>query len=460
MSQHIARQVLSRINMAGSLFSPVADFAGDLMQLAQSDTTKEMARVAEARAELCAAYGFEASETRKPFAFAGGVAIIPVHGSLINRFGQSWSYVTGYNFIRSQLASARADADVTAIILDCNSYGGEVAGCFETANEVYAARGDKPIIAVIDSNCHSACYAIASAADRMIITPTGSTGSIGALAMHVSMKKMLDQWGFEVTLIYAGAHKVDGNPFESLPDSVRADIQRGVDASRDTFVSLVARNRGLDEAAVRGTEARIYRAEDALSLRLVDQVATPQEAVAIVLSELSGSTETQENDMSQNNSAAAPGATTTQAAAPAAPAAAPVDTANAAQLERERCSAIINCEAGKANPTLANHIAFNTQLGVEEAKQMLSAAAPATTAAAPAADPVAPAAPVAAAPAAPVAGAQAAAPAVNPFKETMDADKHPEVGPDGGAQQETASGKGRVAEILGAFKAATGQDLR
>lgn len=443
MSQLIARQVMGRINMVSAMVAPTADIAGDLMQLASADRDKELARVAESRAELASAYGLEHTETRKPFAFASGVAIIPLHGSLINRFGQSYGYVTGYNFIRSQLALALADADVTAIVLDCNSYGGEVTGCFETADELFNARGKKPTLAVIDANCYSACYAIASAADRVVVTPTGGAGSIGAVAMHVSMEKMLAEFGYKVTLVYSGDHKVDGNPFTDLPDGVRADIQRGVDSTRAKFASMVDRNRGLDEGVALGTQAAVYRAEDALKIGLVDQVATPQEAVLTLLNELSGSPENLEKDMSKED-LAAPGATSQQAAA-AAPNPEHLDAAALQKAERERCSAILGCEEAKGNSTLANHLAFNTQLSVDEAKGMLAASVPATAAA-----------PVAATPAA----TAPAAATPNPFKEAMDADKQPNVGADGDGQPTAAAGGERAKEILANFRLASGSDLK
>lgn len=429
MSQAIARQVIGRINMASSMVAVHGDIMGDLTQLAVADREKELAGIADARVELASAYGFEVSDTRKPFAFAAGIAIIPVHGTLINRFGQSYGYVTGYNFIRSQLALAVADPEVEGIILDCNSNGGEAAGCFETSDEVFAARGSKPIIAVVDSNCYSACYAIASAADRVIVTPTGGAGSIGVVAMHVSMKRMLNDFGVDIKLIYAGDHKIDGNPYEDLPDNVRADIQRGVDASRDKFVSVVARNRGMDESTVKGTQAAIYRAEEALEIGLVDEVATPQHAVAALIIELSGSTENLEIDMPKE-----------KADAPVAANQESLDAGTVQKAERERCAGILNCEEAKGNSTLANHLAFNTQLSVDEAKGMLNASAP-----------------VAAAPA--VAAPVVTAPAATTFQQAMDNGSQPNVGADTEAAVEKADGGSRASRILANYKLVAGKDL-
>ncbi|PZP55979.1 MAG: S49 family peptidase, partial [Delftia acidovorans] len=120
------------------------------------------------------------SSGNKPFAFSGGFAIIPIHGSLINRYGGYYhGYVTGYNFIRSQMNAALADPDVEAIIFDVNSNGGEAAGCFELANEIFASRAVKPSFSVVDSNAYSAAYALGSAATKMAVIPSGGAGSIG-----------------------------------------------------------------------------------------------------------------------------------------------------------------------------------------------------------------------------------------------------------------------------------------
>lgn len=426
----LARQVASRLNMANAMVALTNDMAADLMQFAEADREQEQARIVEARADLMGAYGFSQVEVDKPFAFSNGIAVIPVHGSLINRFGQSWGYITGYNFISRQMAMALADDDVKGIILDCNSYGGEAAGCFECADEIYAARGIKPIIAVVDTNCYSACYAIASAASKVIVTPSGGAGSIGVVAMHMSLEKMLDKYGVKMTLIYAGDHKIDGNPFNDLPDGVRADIQRGVSLSRDKFVALVARNRGVEGATILDTQAAIYRADAALEIGLIDEVATPSQAATAFLNELSGSTDNQENTMpTAEELAAAEAANTTQS----------LDAAAIKKAEKERCSAITGSEEAKGNEALANHLAFNTEMSVADAKATLAVAKPA---AAPAAAP--------ATTTQPAAGA-------NPLEQAMAGTKNPNVGADNPEGESLQQKPG--SSLLASYKLAAGRDL-
>lgn len=440
-----ALAALQRMNMREQAIAPHFNGVGvDLMRMAQTDPQEGEKHFMEVmRAELCAAYGFgESREQNKPFAFAGGVAIIPVHGTLINRFGQSWGSVTGYNFIRSQINMAIADDDVEAIVLDLNSYGGEAAGCFELAADIRNARSSKPILGVIDSNCYSACYAIGSACSQLVITPSGGAGSVGVVSMHVNMSKFLDSVGFEVTLIASGDHKVDGNPFEALPKSVKADIKAGVDKTRVEFATLVGTNRNMDVDDVLNTEARIYRAEDAVSLGLVDAIATPTEAVQAFLNELSGSKQKGVKKMS--TTVTQPGAQTpatpgTEAAAAPAAAAPTVDQAAVASQaradERARVAGIMGCEAAKERQTLANHLALNTDLSVEAAQAILNAS-----------------------PTEQKAGTQAQpAAAANQFKQAMDADKHPEVTPDGAAAKGQGDEEMSLADqVLRAQAQATG----
>lgn len=85
-----------------------------------------------------------------------------------------------------------------------------------------------------DTAC-SAAYLLASACSRRLITQTGTVGSIGVLMAHRCVEKALEIAGVDVTLIYAGAHKVDGNPYSQLPDDVRDEFQLSINSTREQF---------------------------------------------------------------------------------------------------------------------------------------------------------------------------------------------------------------------------------
>src|SRR5690606_35412971 len=104
-------------------------------------------------------------------------------------------------------------------------------------------------------------------------------GSIGVVTSHVDMSKMMDDIGYKITFIHAGKHKVDGNSYESLKPEVKERIQARINELYDVFVATVARNRGLDEQAVRDTEALTFSPSEAMSKGLADSVGPLDDAV-------------------------------------------------------------------------------------------------------------------------------------------------------------------------------------
>lgn len=457
MSKHAALAAVARLNMGVALLAPhCSTFVSDMQELAAAPLTVEPALVHRRSDDLCGAYGYGPSVREKPFAFRDGIAIIPVHGTLINRYSYGWSFVTGYSYIRAQMNAALDDDDVKTIVFDVNSYGGEAAGCFELAEEIREARSRKSLLAVVDSNCCSAAYAIASACSKVYVTPSGQAGSVGVIAMHMSMEKMLDQAGLEVTIISSFEHKADANPYKKLPDNVRADLAASVEKRANEFVSLVAKNRNLSEDLVRATESRTFRADEALERKLIDAVQPPSKAVSMFLAELGGETPNDEEDDTMTTQAKPEGASATPAAAAAASAAAAaasvIPAAEAAEAamnaavskavsealtaERARASGIMGCEEAKGRQDLAQ-VCVNQGMSVEAAKQVLAAAP---------------------APAAATGGKKDEGDGGNTFRQKMDTSNQPNVGEDGGDQNggeddQAQASKTHVSSILSHFGA-------
>lgn len=429
MSEFAARAALTRMNLQAIAVAPHhPSLMADLQAIARITPEQAETHRMSNRADLCAAYGFTASEQRKPFAFANGIAVIPISGTLLNRVGYSYDgYVTGYNFIRRQMNAALADDDVKGIIFDVNSYGGEAAGCFELAAEIRNSRKQKPSMAIVDSNAYSAGFALASAASKMITIPSAGVGSIGVITMHVDMSKMLDSFGVNVTLIYEGKHKADGNPYEPLPKDVEASIRSRIHTKYEAFVALASANTGLDAKVIRETESRTFEAEEAMKLGLIHAIMTPSEAASAFLDELSGSISNQRQGAKMSTAQTnEPGASNN--AAPATVDAAAAAT-QARQAERARVNGILNCEEAKGRETLANHIAMNTEMSVDDAKKMLAASPKAE---------------------------QKAETKPNGFEAAMANTPNPNVGADAAAADATQQADAATG-ILAAWKAATGK---
>jgi len=205
-----------------------------------------------------------------------GVAIVPVFGTLVMRssYLAAASGLTSYAEIGQNIEKAFADPSVRAVLLEIDSPGGEVGGLFDLCDKISALKGQfgKPLWALAHESALSAAYAIASCADKIVLTQTAEVGSIGVVAVHVDESGADEQAGVAWNFIYAGQRKVDGNPHEPLSDEARADIQEDVDGLYASFVALVAINRGIEAETVRKTEAGVYRGASAVDSGLADIV--------------------------------------------------------------------------------------------------------------------------------------------------------------------------------------------
>ena len=220
-----------------------------------------------------------------------GIAVIEISGVLIHRggwIGQS-SGQTSYEGIAAQIDAAASDSSVRGLALEIDSFGGEVAGVFDLADRIRAIRATKPVWAFVAEHAFSAGYALASQADRILLPRTGAVGSIGVVVMHADLSGQLDQDGVRVTLIHAGSHKVDANPYTPLPADIQDDIQREIDLLRFLFAETVAAGRGgrLSQEAALATEAASFRGTEAVAAGLADEVIDMQRGFATFRQSLS-----------------------------------------------------------------------------------------------------------------------------------------------------------------------------
>jgi signal peptide peptidase SppA len=208
----------------------------------------------------------------------GTAAVIPVYGVIGRRASlmSSFSGGTSVENLTKKFRAALADPSVKAIVLDVDSPGGTVDGIDELATEIYNSRKKKKTIAVANGMAASAAYWIASACNEVVVTPTGSIGSIGVFAAHEDLSKLYETMGVKVSLISAGKFKTEGNEYEPLTDEARAELQSKVDAFYGMFVKAVARGRGASQADVREGfgQGRMVLAWDGIKARMSDRVST------------------------------------------------------------------------------------------------------------------------------------------------------------------------------------------
>lgn len=211
------------------------------------------------------------------------IAVIPIYGVIMHRPTMDLSGGGGFNIqnFRSQFQSALENPSVSAIVLDVDSPGGTVDGVEEMAKEIYQARSQKPVVAVANTMAASAAYYLASSASELAITPSGEVGSIGVYMVHFDKSEMAANDGVKVSIIKAGTHKAEGNPWEPLSEEAIASLQDHVNGHYNMFTSAVARNRGISVDAVRNGfgEGRTVMAKQAVKMGMADKMATLDEVL-------------------------------------------------------------------------------------------------------------------------------------------------------------------------------------
>ena len=367
-----------------------------------------------------------------------GVAVLNTSGALVHRSKfvmADCSFMQGYNDLTADVEDAMANPDIHAILRVMDTPGGEVQGAFEHHARLLDLKGKKPMVAIADGVAASAGYLSAIAADELAITSTGYAGSIGVVMRHIDLSAALASEGIKVTHIFAGAHKVDGNQFEPLPDAVRADWQAEINSLYALFIDTAAAALSVEPEALRKTQAQTYRGQAAVDAGLASRISTTDQ----LISELAGQrarlypvgqpARTSATAIDKETSMSGNQTPTGQTSAPVITQS-DLDKARAeghaagVAAESARVSGILALPAAKGNPELAQ-TCVSTGLSLEQSTAILSAAPAAT---------------------------QAPAAAANPFAAAMAATKNPDVSgvegkPDAGAETEDAIAASIVATL-------------
>jgi protease-4 len=186
--------------------------------------------------------------------------------------------------VQEELRKAADDDRVKALIVRINSPGGTITASDILYREIYEFKRRKkiPVIATIMDVGASGGYYVALAADTIVATPTAVTGSIGVVMLTVNAQGLMEKIGVAPLAIKSGAMKDAGSPFRALTPQERAVFQGVIDDMFGRFVKLIVQSRKIPEERVRRfADGRIYTAEQALELKLVDRVAYLDEVVVM-----------------------------------------------------------------------------------------------------------------------------------------------------------------------------------
>lgn len=214
------------------------------------------------------------------------VAIININGVLTsdNSFYSLFYGLVPYSMVADALIEAALDEDIKSILLSVDSPGGSFLGIAVALGALEEAAKLKKVYTHTSGLMASAAYWLGSGASYVMADKIAMVGSIGTVAVTKEYTEALKMSGVSAHVFRGGEFKQMGNPYEKLSDKARATIDGEIQGAYDLFIDGVANNRRVAGDVVRNTmaEGKVFFANQALSVNMVDKVVSFNDAFRIV----------------------------------------------------------------------------------------------------------------------------------------------------------------------------------
>jgi protease-4 len=204
------------------------------------------------------------------------VAVIPVTGTIMgptaDRFGQ-------------MLAAAEKDPAVKAVVVEVDTPGGAVTPSDEINARITRFRKDnpgRPVVVTMGGLATSGGYYVACAADYVFAQRTTLTGNIGVIMPRYNLSKLAKAYGIEEVTVAAppDGYKNAGSMFAPVDPKDNQYLQGLIQDAYGKFTAVVSAGRGqrLKGKVTDIANGKVYTADEALSLGLVDQIGYATDA--------------------------------------------------------------------------------------------------------------------------------------------------------------------------------------
>jgi protease-4 len=206
------------------------------------------------------------------------VAILYLEGEIVD--GQGDTTNIGGDRFAMELRNLAKNDDVKAVVLRVNSPGGSAYASEVIQREVIALKQKKPVVVSMGNYAASGGYWVSTFGQHIFAEPNTLTGSIGVFGLFVNVQKLGNDFG----ITWDSAKTNNYSDFESIsrPKSPQeiALAQARVDDLYSKFLDKVSTSRGIPEETLETiAQGRVWSGNEALSLKLVDEIGGLQSAV-------------------------------------------------------------------------------------------------------------------------------------------------------------------------------------
>lgn len=208
------------------------------------------------------------------------IAVVYAVGEIIDGVGNET--VIGSTTLCNEIRRAYKDEKVKAIVLRVNSPGGSALASEVIWNEIEQAKAaGKIVVTSMGDYAASGGYYISSNSDAIVAEPTTITGSIGVFGMIPSVGNFLaNKLGVTIDGVATNAHADALRGFRTMDEKESAYMQQSVDATYNTFLSRVAKGRGMTMENVDSIGmGRVWTGADAVKIGLVNKLGNLHDAI-------------------------------------------------------------------------------------------------------------------------------------------------------------------------------------
>ncbi|MEP7133276.1 MAG: signal peptide peptidase SppA, partial [Acidobacteriota bacterium] len=193
------------------------------------------------------------------------------------------SLTMGSESVGAAFRSAADDPAIRAIVFRVDSPGGSYVASDTIWREVARAREKgKPVVVSMGDVAGSGGYFVAIGADKIVAQPGTITGSIGVFAGKFVISGLLEKLGVSFDEVHSGSNALLWDPTRDFSPAERARFDAWLDRVYEDFTGKVAAGRRLSKERVHEiARGRIWSGEDALALKLVDELGGLETAVRL-----------------------------------------------------------------------------------------------------------------------------------------------------------------------------------
>jgi len=182
--------------------------------------------------------------------------------------------------ILEQIEEARKSTSIKAVVVRVDSPGGAVGASQEIYMELRKLKKVHPVIVSMGDLAASGGLYVSVGADVILALPGTLTGSMGVLMQLTNISRLLEKIYVDPMTIRSGELKDAGNPMRPIDSKAKIYFQDLITKSFQTFRATVKEERKLSNETIQLlSDGRVVDGNQALALKLVDQLGTFQDAV-------------------------------------------------------------------------------------------------------------------------------------------------------------------------------------